>query len=218
MIDAGRGAFPVVIEGTETHRLWAAALFCRTLDGYDAVLLLHESGLDAEARAHSRIAFEHLLGFAWVVARPRDAKRPLRIAHHGTGFVERRMAELAGYGELSAPSFVTSVDAEGLEPPPATPDICRELDRELTPRVKGFACRNGRFVQRLVLVLLPGGSAFVHPSPAGIEDLFEQVSDGVKVAPSRKSLDDVIGLTLDQLTAAEAIARVAPWLLDPGRA
>jgi hypothetical protein len=41
------------------HRVWAAALFCRTIDAYDAVVRLHDARLDIDARAHSRIAFEH---------------------------------------------------------------------------------------------------------------------------------------------------------------
>jgi len=62
------------------HRLWAAALFHRALDGYDATLQLWESALDTEARAHCRIAFEHLLSFAWVLADDGDITRSLRIA------------------------------------------------------------------------------------------------------------------------------------------
>jgi hypothetical protein len=79
LIAAGRNALPIKIEGVPlastnprrdlVHieadepafvRMWLAALLHRTLDGYEATLVLRDSGLDLDARAHIRIAFEHL--------------------------------------------------------------------------------------------------------------------------------------------------------------
>ena len=68
MLEVGRARLPVVIDAEPLapndadavfvhaqtdvagfHRMWAAALFHRALDGYDASLLLWKSHLDTEA-------------------------------------------------------------------------------------------------------------------------------------------------------------------------
>jgi hypothetical protein len=87
LLSAGRANLPLKIEGEPlspddphrhfTHvklgtpefvRMWMGALLQRTLDGYEATLLLRQAALDVDARAHIRIAFEHLCAFAWVSA------------------------------------------------------------------------------------------------------------------------------------------------------
>jgi hypothetical protein len=216
IIDAARAAFPLVVEEGAIHHRWAGALFCRTLDGYEAVLCLCEAGLVTEAWAHSRIAFEHLLGFAWVVARPSDAKRPLRIVRHGEGLIERRRAEMSRYAALPGPEApVTAADVEPLDPPPPLPGLCHELDRELAPRIRKFKPGTAASFSGWYSNFYRRGSELVHPGPAGLEHLIEEVPDGLQVAPAKEAPEEVLGLALAQLTAAERIARVqAPWLLD----
>ena len=157
MLRAGRAALPLLIPAEPLapddpdavfvhaktddegfHRLWATALLCRTLDGYDAVVRLHEARLDTEARAHSRVAFEHLVSFAWVVAKPEIIERPLRIGRYGMGFLERQRVEMAEYIELSQPQLqqlglAIAVNRGSLPVPPRIQELCRELDDELAP-------------------------------------------------------------------------------------
>jgi len=142
------------------HRLWAAALFHRSLDGYDATLLLWESGLDTEARAHCRIAFEHMLNFAWVVADRTDITRPLRIDRHGAGFTEKQVAEMASHTSLSERrpyqvGLALGVNTSDLPPPPGAQDLCSLLDDELLPRLEAMARTGMSFIQRLVLPRVP---------------------------------------------------------------
>ncbi len=85
MLAVGRATSPIVVDASPVapddpdgllvqapadaaglHRMWTAALFHRALDGYDAALVLWEARVDTEARAHCRIAFEHLISFAWI--------------------------------------------------------------------------------------------------------------------------------------------------------
>src|SRR4051794_27617021 len=80
LLTTGRARVPVMIDATvvasgelETawghqpitmsayHRVWVAALFHRVLDGLEASLILCTSRLDTEARAHTRVPFEHLV-------------------------------------------------------------------------------------------------------------------------------------------------------------
>lgn len=218
IIDAARAAFPLVIDEGAVHRRCAGALFCRTLDGYEAVLRLCGAGLVREAWAHSRIAFEHLLAFAWVVARPTDAKRPLRFTRHGEEFIERRRAEMARYVELPGPQgLATSADGEPLDPFPAPRDLCRELDRELAPRIRKFKPGTATSFSGWYSNFYRGGSELVHPGPAGIEPLIGEVPGGLQIAPAQEAPDEVLWLALAQLTAAEGIARAtARWWLALG--
>jgi uncharacterized protein DUF5677 len=192
MLRAGRGALPLVVEAEPLapgdqdavfvhaktddegfHRMWATALFCRTLDSYDAALRLREARLDLEARAHCRIAFEDLLSFAWVVAKPDDIERPLRIARHGMGFLERQRVEMAEYGELTEQrelqllGLAIAVNAGPLRPPPNIQDLCREVDNELAPRIEELRAGTSESFSAWYSYLYRGASGFVHPTAAG---------------------------------------------------
>jgi Family of unknown function (DUF5677) len=210
-IEACRTSFPVVVGEEPTLRFWAATLFCRTLDGYDAVLRLHEAGLEIEAWAHSRIALEHLLAFAWVVAKPRDRERPLKIARNGEGFLERQKAEMAlfadvpGWDPQAAAAEIERLDIQGL---------CRELDGELAPRVGKFEVGTAISFSAWYSFFYRGASAVVHPSSVGVEHLVKEVPDGLEVAPGQSAPEGVVERTLAQVTAAEGIARAtARWWL-----
>ena len=238
MLGVGRSVLPLVIEAERVapddpgavsehaktddegfHRLWATALFCRTLDGYDAVLRLHDARLDTEARAYCRIAFEHLLSFAWVVAKPEEIERPLRIARHGVGLLERQRVEMAEYIEFSGDQLqllgLAIAPSRGpLPSPPQPQDLCRELDEELTPRIEVLRPGTSESFSAWYSYLYRGASAFVHPTSAGIEPLIEQVPGGFEVTSSRATADRVIEVVAGQLEAALVIAREAvPWLV-----
>jgi hypothetical protein len=238
MLRAGRAGLPVLIQAEPLapddpdaasahpktndegfHRMWATALLCRTLDGYDAVVRLHAARLDTEARAHCRIAFEHMLSFAWVVSKPEDVERPLRIAQYGLGFVERQRAEMAEQIELSQGephlrSTAIAVNRGPLEPPPRTQELCRELDEEVALRVGVPTPGASESFSVWFSYLYRGASAFVHPSSAGIEPLIEQVPGGFQVTSSRTTPDRMLEVVAAQLTATLLIAREsAPWLL-----
>lgn len=115
--------------------MWLAALLHRTLDGYEATLLLRDSGLDLDARAHIRIAFEHLCAFAWIAVAPSDKTRPLRIGRYGMAFYEKQMVELSRHHELSESQlrelgFATQVNKTNLSKPPSARALCEELDQD----------------------------------------------------------------------------------------
>jgi hypothetical protein len=238
MLRAGRGVLPLLIAAERVapddshavrehakiddegfHRLWATALFCRTLDGYDAVLRLHEARLDTEARAYCRIAFEHLLSFAWVVAKPEDPERPLRIARHGMGLLERQRVEMAEYIEFSGDRFqllglAIAPNRGPLPSPPQPQDLCRELDEELAPRIEVLRAGTSESFSAWYSHLYRGASGFIHPTSAGIEPLIEHVPGGFQVASSRAAPDQVIEVVAGQLAATLMIAReAAPWLV-----
>jgi len=201
------------------HRLWAAALFHRCLDGYDATLLLWESGLDTEALAHCRIAFEHLLSFAWVVADRTDITRPLRIDRHGVGFAEKQVAEMASYTGLSERrpyqvGLALGVNTSDLPPPPGAQDLCSLLDDELLPRLEAMA-RTGMSFSAWYSRVYRGASAFVHPTPAGIDPLIERASGTIEIAPSRARPPGLLETVATQLRTVLHIANTAaPWLVE----
>ena len=239
MLRAGRGALPRFVEAqpvaTEDpdavfvhaktddegfHRMWATALFCRSLDGYEAVLRLHDARLDTEARGHCRIAFEHLVSFAWVVARPDEIERPLRIARYGMGFLQRQRTEMAEYVEFSKVhlqqlGLAIAVNRGPLRAPPRTQEMCQELDEELSPRIDVLDAGTSESFSAWYSYLYRGASAFVHPTSAGIEPLIEHVPGGFQIASSRGAPDRVLEVLAGQLVAVLPIAReAAPWLVE----
>jgi len=201
------------------HRLWAAALFHRALDGYDATLQLWESALDTEARAHCRIAFEHLLSFAWVLADDGDITRALRIARYGTGFVETQMREMARWTNLCEPTpyqvgLNVKVDLTTLTPPLNPGDLCGLLDSELLPRLQAVGRMSNSF-SAWYSYLYRGASAFVHPSPAGIAPLLERGPRTLQIAPSRSHAPRLVEVVAEQLRSALLIAASnAAWLIE----
>lgn len=236
---AGRAAVPIFIEAEPVepddpeaasvhsrtnrkgfHRLWAAVLFCRALDGYDAVLRLEEAGLDIEARAHSRIAFEHLISFAWVVAKPKEIQRPLRIERCGMRFLERQQVELAEYREWlprqHRVGLANEVNGGPLPERPETQNLCRQLDLELVPYVKGLRAGTENSFSAWYSYLYRGASAFVHPTLASFDPLIKRAPGGVEIAPPPKAVGiTTIEVLTHHLDATLRIARArAPWLVD----
>ncbi len=232
MLRTGRSALPVLIEAEPMvaddpdsvharadqagfHRLWASALFHRTLDGYDAVLRLYEARLDTECRAHCRVAFDHSVSFAWVVARPEDVTRPLRIGRAGMVFFERQKDELGlphgvSHLELNELRLATAVDVGKLEPLPLLHQLCRDVDEELAGRVETSESFVTGYSYRY-----RGSSWFVHPTSAGIEPLIEHVPAGFRVAPARGQPERILEVAAAQLQAVLRIAgAAAPWLLQ----
>lgn len=234
MLRAGRSALPVVVDAEPIaadnpdvgsvhaqadeagfHRIWASALFHRALDGYDAVLRLYEAELDTESRAHCRIAFEHSVSFAWVVAKPEDVTRPLRVGRAGMVFFERQMAELhmstgLSHLHLNELRLATAIDAENLRPLPQLDELCRDVDEELAGRVEMSESFGTGYSY-----LYRGASWFVHPTAAGIEPLIEHVPGGFQVAPSRGRRERVLEVLAGQLGAVLCIAKAeAPWLVE----
>jgi hypothetical protein len=60
-----------------------AGLFIRALDGFRTTASLADSAFSADASAHLRIAYDHMVAFAWIAASPEDVERPLRIGRFG---------------------------------------------------------------------------------------------------------------------------------------
>lgn len=125
------------------YRVWAAALFGRTIDAYDAVLCLHEARLDTDARAHTRIAFEHLVHFAWVVEAPDQTERAGRLHQHGARLADAHRPELAKYVDLAPGADPLArlgrpeVPAAVGHAPPTLRELCVGLDRTLAPGSTG---------------------------------------------------------------------------------
>ena len=235
MLEVGRARLPVVIDAEPLapndadavfvhaqtdvagfHRMWAAALFHRALDGYDASLLLWKSHLDTEARAHCRIAFEHLVSFAWVVADPADIERPQRIIRYGFNFAAKQFREMARYATLSDQQLnelglALHVNANDLRRPPSLPDLCKLLDAQAIPGLD----RIGESFSAWYSHLYRGASAFVHPTAAGIQPLITPMPGAFQVAPSRLRAPRVAEIIGGHLVALLLIANWgANWLVE----
>ena len=187
-IEAGQSRFPLRVPAGDRalHRLWAGALYCRMLDGYDSALRLHEAGLDSDARALVRIGFEHLVAFAWLVAVPDDPKRVQRLARPNGGSTPGR--------------------------PPPTSVLCRELDAELPSQLGALQVRSSLF-SYWYEEIYRAGCGFVHPSQLGLSPLIAQSAGGGVVSPWRDAPGGLGQILENHLRAAAEIAReLAPWL------
>jgi hypothetical protein len=234
LLSAGRANLPLKIEGEPlspddphrhfTHikldtpefvRMWMGALLQRTLDGYEATLLLRRAALDADARAHIRIAFEHLCAFAWVSANPSDPEPPLRIARHGMGFFEQQLVEMAHQqhpltdAQLRELGFAIQVNQSDLKKPPSARDLCAELDDAWVGRLPELAKGTQRSFGAWYSYLFRGASAFVHPTSTGIEPSLVRAPGAFFVTPSRVRQRRVLELCAMHLSIAIGLASLA---------
>lgn len=242
LLSAGRANFPLKVEGEPlgpddphkhfTHvklsnpsfvQMWMGALLQRTLDGYEATLLLRQAGLDADARAHIRIAFEHMCAFAWICASPSDPERPLRIAHHGMSFFEKQIVEMTyqqyspSDPQLQELGFAIQVNQSGLMKPPSAKDLCAELDDAWVERLPELASGTQRSFSAWYAYLFRGASAFVHPTSAGIEPLLARAPGAFLITPSRARQPRILELCAMHLSVVIALASlVCPDLIDEG--
>lgn len=239
LLAAGRAALPIKIDGIPlkagspkrhfTHievsdtnfvRMWLASLLHRTLDAYESTLLLWETRLDLDARAHIRIGFEHLCAFAWVATDPTDTDRPLRIARHGLEFYERQMSEMSKHRELSGHhlrelGFAIHVNQTDLRKPPSARDLCAELDRDWRGRLTEIQPDGPTSFSAWYSYLFRGASAFVHPTSVGMEPLLARAPGAFVIEPSRKGERRVLELCALQLSIAIAVASLSdPGLID----
>jgi hypothetical protein len=199
------------------------ALLQRTLDGYEATLLLRDAGLDLDARAHIRVAFEHMCAFAWICARPTDPERPLRIARYGMGFFEKQIVEMAH--QQYAPSdpqlrelgFAVQVNRSDLGRPPSAKKLCAELDVAWVGRLPELNAGTQSSFSAWYSYLFRGASAFVHPTSAGIEPLLGRAPGAFLIAPSRVRQRRVLELCAMHLSVAIAVASLScPDMIDVG--
>lgn len=239
LIDAGRAALPIQIEGIPLRsddsrsqltsmeanradfvRLWLAGLLQRVLDGYDATLLLREERLDLDARGHIRIAFEHLCAFAWIAAEPGDTTRPLRIGRFGMEFYERSMLELSQHHKLTEAQlrelgFAIQFNKSELKKPPSARALCEELDREWSEALPMLEPGGAQSFNAWYSYLFRGASAFVHPTSAGIEPMLIHTPGLFVVEPSRRQERRVLELCAAHLSVAIAVASLScPDLID----
>lgn len=240
LIAAGRNALPIKIEGAPlastnprrdlVHieadepafvRMWLAASLHRTLDGYEATLVLRDSGLDLDARAHVRIAFEHLCAFAWIAATPSDKTRPLRIGRYGMAFYEKQMVELSQHHELSESQlrelgFAIQINKSKLKKPPSARALREELDRDWSGSLPEIQPDSPSSFSSWYSYLFRGASAFVHPTSAGIEPSFLRARP-IVVEPSRRRERRLLELCAAYLSVAIAVASLScPDLIDEG--
>jgi hypothetical protein len=210
---------PLWLDANGGFRLWASTLHLRTLDGFRATLVLARELLDAEARAHLRIAFDHMLAFAWVTADPTDLSRPMRIARYGFGFAEKQMQEMLPHD----PDPMRHVDELALileakdkvQPPPNTRDLCVEVDAAWIPRLPAMAEGSKACFSYWYSHLFRGASAFVHPTSRGLDPVYVADGDAFVVRPApdvpARVLEAVAMLTSVQIGIASL---AAPWLVD----
>jgi hypothetical protein len=93
---------PLWLDEPAGHRYWMSALYVRALTAYESTLLLADSGLDPDARAHLRIMFDYLVAFGLLGIEPENAERSFRLIRYGSGFRERMLMEVAAQGSPGA--------------------------------------------------------------------------------------------------------------------
>jgi len=180
----------VWLDGDGGFRLWSAALHVRTLDAFRATLLLAREVLDADARAHLRIGFDHMLAFAWIAAEPDDLARPIRIARYGFNFSEKQLMEMLKHD----PDPMRHVDdlaliletKDKVESPPNIREMCAELDRVWVPRLPGLRADSTACFSYWYSHLFRGASAFIHPTSRGIDPVSWTEDDAFLVGPARE--------------------------------
>jgi hypothetical protein len=203
-------------------RMWMAGLFHRAIDGYHATLALREIELDVDARAHMRIAFEHLCAFAWVAAEPENIGRPLRIARFGMEFQGRHFEELARFytlteSQLRELGFATQIEESKLKKPPPARVICEELDREWGGKLPSMDAGTSASFGAWYSHIFRGASAFVHPSSRGIEPLLFRSPGLFVLEPSRARELRILELCAMHLSVAVGIASLSyPELIHDG--
>ena len=239
LIDAGRATLPIQIEGlplglgdprrqltsmeanrADFVRIWLASLLQRVLDGYDATLLLREERLDLDARAHIRIAFEHLCAFAWIAAEPEDTTRPLRVGRFGMEFYERSMLELSQHYKLTETQmkelgFAVQFNESELKKPPSARQLCEELDHDWGGTLPMLEPGGAKSFSSWYSYLFRGASAFVHPTSAGIEPMLVRARGLFVIEPSRRRERKVLELCAMHLSVAIAVASLkCPDFID----
>ncbi|MFP5378922.1 MAG: hypothetical protein ACLGHP_04110 [Vicinamibacteria bacterium] len=95
--------------------------------------------------------------------------------------------------------------------PPSVPQLCERLDEVLLPRLAGTTPSwfGGGYSY-----LYRGASAFVHPSPTGIEPLITRAPGTFQIAPARGQAPLLLQVIAEHVEMSLLIARsCSPWLV-----
>jgi Family of unknown function (DUF5677) len=198
-----------------------SALYVRTVTAFESTLLLADAGLDPDARAHVRIMFDYLVGFAWLGIEPENAERSFRLIRYGSGFRERMLMEVAEQGApgaVASPEFVDELAIaieikEKVKPPPSVATMCEEIDAHWRDRL-ALLDDVARFKHWYTLVYR-GASGFLHVTATGMDAVAHIEQASFVVQRPETTIDRVYEIGVGLMGALLFIAaEAAPWLVD----